>query len=71
MTLNRSPEFKVVIVQIVLVATLFFGQEAKQYSFEFKRNWPRGIGGVGVLRFFLFLALAAILLTGAEPFKVF
>ena len=34
MALNRSPEFKVVIVQIALVATLFIGQEAKQHSYE-------------------------------------
>ena len=34
MALNRSPEFKVVIVQIALVATLFIGPEAKQRSYE-------------------------------------
>ena len=34
MALNRSPEFKVVIVQIALVAALFIGPEAKQHSYE-------------------------------------
>ena len=34
MDLNRSPEFKLVTVQIALVATLFIGPEAKQHSYE-------------------------------------
>ena len=34
MALNCSPEFKVVIVQIALMATLFIGPEAKQHSYE-------------------------------------
>ena len=34
MALNRSPEFKIVIVQIALVATLFIGPGAKQHSCE-------------------------------------
>ena len=34
MALNCSPEFKIVIVQIALVASLFIGPEAKQQSFE-------------------------------------
>ena len=34
MALNSSPEFKVVFVQIALVATLFIGLEAKQHSYE-------------------------------------
>ena len=34
MALNLSPEFKVVTVKIALVASLFIGQEAKQYSYE-------------------------------------
>ena len=34
MALNRSPEFKIVIVPIALVTTLFIGPEAKQYSCE-------------------------------------
>ena len=34
MALNCSPEFKVVIVQMALVATLFIEPEAKQHSFE-------------------------------------
>ena len=34
MTINRSPEFKGVNVQIALVATLFIGPEAKQHSYE-------------------------------------
>ena len=34
MALNRSPEFKFVIDQIALVATLFIGPEAKQHSYE-------------------------------------
>ena len=34
MALNRSPEYKVVIVQIALVVTLFVGPEAKQHSYE-------------------------------------
>ena len=49
MALNCSPELKVVIVQIALVATLF---KLSNIPMKFKRNWPRGIGGVGVLRFF-------------------
>ena len=34
MALNYSPKFKIVIVQIALVATLFIGPEAKQHSYE-------------------------------------
>ena len=34
MALNRSPAFKVVIVQIALMAILFTGPEAKQHSYE-------------------------------------
>ena len=34
MVLNSSPEFKVDIVQIALVATLFIELEAKQHSYE-------------------------------------
>ena len=34
MALNCSPEFKIVIVQIALEATLFIGPEAKQHSYE-------------------------------------
>ena len=34
MALNRSPEFKVVIVPIALTATLYIGPEAKQHSYE-------------------------------------
>ena len=34
MALNCSPELKVVIVQIALVATLHIGPEAKQHSYE-------------------------------------
>ena len=34
MALNCSCEFKGVIVQIALVATLFIGPEAKQHSCE-------------------------------------
>ena len=33
MALNRSHEFKVVIVQIALVASLFIRPEAKQHSY--------------------------------------
>ena len=33
MALNCSSEFKVVIVQMALVATLFIEPEAKQHSF--------------------------------------
>ena len=61
MALNCSPEFKVVIVQIALKATLFIRPAAKQHSYEvliklgqgYRRNW----------RFKIFLFLA-----GAEPF---
>ena len=34
MALNRSPEFRVVIVKIDVMATLFIRPEAKQYSYE-------------------------------------
>ena len=34
MNLNHSPEFKVVIVQMALVITLFIGPEGKQHSYE-------------------------------------
>ena len=34
MALNCSPEVKVVIVQIALVATVFIGPEDKQHSYE-------------------------------------
>ena len=34
MPLNCSPVFRVVIVKIALVATLFIGPEAKQHSYE-------------------------------------
>ena len=34
MALNCSPQFKVDIVQIAPMATLFIGQEAKQPSYE-------------------------------------
>ena len=54
MALNRSPELKVVIFQIALVATLFIGPEVSNIPMKLKRNWPRGIGGDGVLRFFYF-----------------
>ena len=34
MALDRSSQFKVVVVQTALVATLFIGPEAKQHSYE-------------------------------------
>ena len=34
MAVNRSPEFKVVIIQIALVITLFIGPEGKQHSYD-------------------------------------
>ena len=34
MALNHSPEFKIVIVQIALIATLFIGPEAKQHYYK-------------------------------------
>ena len=34
MALNRPPEFKGVIIQIALMATLFIGPEAKRHSHE-------------------------------------
>ena len=34
MALNCSPGFKVVIVQIALMTTLFIGPDAKQHSYE-------------------------------------
>ena len=34
MALDCSPEFKVEIVRIALVATMFIGPEAKQHSYE-------------------------------------
>ena len=42
MALNCSPEFKVVIVQIVLVATLFIAPEAKQHSYEVRMTLAQG-----------------------------
>ena len=42
---------------------------------KFESHWPKGSGGVCVLKQiihdFLFLALAAILFIGAEPFWLF
>ena len=39
---------------------------------KFESRWPKGSGGVSlfkqIIHNFLFLALAAILFTGAEPF---
>ena len=68
MALNCSPEFKVVIVQIALVATLFIGPEAKQHSYEVLMKLVQGYKRRWRFKIFLFLALADILLTGAKPF---
>ena len=71
MALNRSPEFKFVIVQIALVATVFIGPEAKQHSYEVQTTLAQGYRRSWRFKIFLFLALAAILLTGTEAFKLF
>ena len=71
MALNHSPEFKFVIVQIALVATLFIGPEAKQHSYEVQTTLSQGYRRSWRFKIFLLLALAAILLTGMEAFKLF
>ena len=67
MALNRSPESKVVIVQIALEATLFIGPKANQHSYEVKMKLAQGYRRGGWrFKIFLFLTLTAIWLTAAE-----
>ena len=55
---NCSPEFKVVFVQIALVATLFIGPEARQHSYEVRMKLAQGYMRRWRFKIFLFLALA-------------
>ena len=58
-----------------MILAILVGSHLSNIPMKFESHWPKGSGGVSffkqIIHDFLFLALAAILFIGAEPFKLF